>query len=223
MYDNFARTAVDEVAAGDICALTGLAGVSIGETICDPSDVRPLPTIEARGWRRGPRGGRGRGGRGCRGSLRLGGCAPVLAAWLAKRAPASRLASVLLYLQQVEEPTVRMTFSVNTSPFAGQEGKYVTSRNLKARRCMCWAAAGLLRACCWPAAGPLRALLLALLLGWARALLRGWAGHASRPRPPLLAARQTVAPLAPPAGPPGARAGAQPGAARGARRGRRVL
>lgn len=35
---------------------------------------------------------------------------------------------------QVEEPTVRMTFSVNTSPFAGQEGKYVTSRNLKARR-----------------------------------------------------------------------------------------
>ncbi len=34
---------------------------------------------------------------------------------------------------QVEEPTVRMTFSVNTSPFAGQEGKYVTSRNLKDR------------------------------------------------------------------------------------------
>lgn len=47
MYDNFARVGVDEVAAGDICALTGLAAVSIGETICDPSDVRPLPTIEA--------------------------------------------------------------------------------------------------------------------------------------------------------------------------------
>lgn len=33
----------------------------------------------------------------------------------------------------MEEPTVRMTFAVNTSPFAGQEGKYVTSRNLKDR------------------------------------------------------------------------------------------
>jgi GTP-binding protein len=33
----------------------------------------------------------------------------------------------------VEEPTVRMTFSVNTSPFAGKEGKFVTSRNIKDR------------------------------------------------------------------------------------------
>ena len=79
VYDNFAKAAVDSVEAGDICALTGLTGVSIGETICDPDSVRPLPTIE------------------------------------------------------VEEPTVRMTFSVNTSPFAGLEGKYVTSRNLKDR------------------------------------------------------------------------------------------
>ncbi len=36
-------------------------------------------------------------------------------------------------LLQVEKPTVRMTFSVNTSPFAGREGKYVTSRNIKDR------------------------------------------------------------------------------------------
>ena len=34
---------------------------------------------------------------------------------------------------QVEEPTVRMTFLVNTSPFAGREGKFVTSRNIKDR------------------------------------------------------------------------------------------
>lgn len=34
---------------------------------------------------------------------------------------------------KVEEPTVRMTFMVNNSPFAGREGKFVTSRNIKDR------------------------------------------------------------------------------------------
>lgn len=34
---------------------------------------------------------------------------------------------------RVEEPTVRMAFSINTSPFVGREGKYVTSRNLRDR------------------------------------------------------------------------------------------
>ncbi|KAL6784289.1 EFG12 [Auxenochlorella protothecoides x Auxenochlorella symbiontica] len=79
VYDNFARTPVDTVEAGDICAFTGLSAVSIGDTVCQPDALVPLPTIE------------------------------------------------------VEEPTVRMTFSVNASPFAGHEGKFVTSRNLKDR------------------------------------------------------------------------------------------
>jgi GTP-binding protein len=34
---------------------------------------------------------------------------------------------------KIEEPTVKMTFGVNTSPFAGQEGQYTTSRNVKER------------------------------------------------------------------------------------------
>src|SRR6185503_17684326 len=34
---------------------------------------------------------------------------------------------------QIDEPTIAMTFTVNTSPFAGKEGQYVTSRNLRER------------------------------------------------------------------------------------------
>lgn len=67
------------IVAGDICAITGIPDVKIGETIVDPENPIPLPTIS------------------------------------------------------VEEPTVTMTFMVNTSPFAGQEGKFVTSRNIKER------------------------------------------------------------------------------------------
>ena len=74
VYDNFSRVGVDEVQAGDICALTGIQDVTIGDTICQKESPVALPTI------------------------------------------------------QVEEPTVSMTFKVNTSPFAGKEGKFVTSR-----------------------------------------------------------------------------------------------
>ncbi len=45
VYDNFSRVPVDTVDAGDICALTGLSDVSIGETVCSREDPQPLPTI----------------------------------------------------------------------------------------------------------------------------------------------------------------------------------
>ena len=79
VFDNFQRTTVDTVSAGDICAMSGLDDVGIGETLLGVDGGVPLPSIK------------------------------------------------------VEEPTVRMTFAVNTSPFAGQEGKFVTSRNLRDR------------------------------------------------------------------------------------------
>ena len=36
---------VDSVKAGDICAITGLPDVSIGETLCNTDDIIPLPSI----------------------------------------------------------------------------------------------------------------------------------------------------------------------------------
>lgn len=38
--------------------------------------------------------------------------------------------ALALPLLNIEEPTVKMTFSVNNSPFAGREGTYVTSRQV---------------------------------------------------------------------------------------------
>ncbi|MEN9558447.1 MAG: hypothetical protein RL141_816 [Candidatus Parcubacteria bacterium] len=38
-----------------------------------------------------------------------------------------------LPVMKIEEPTVKMTFGINTSPFAGKEGKYTTTRNIKER------------------------------------------------------------------------------------------
>ena len=48
VYDNFSRAPADEVDAGDICAVTGLPDVSIGETICSRTQPEPLPTITVR-------------------------------------------------------------------------------------------------------------------------------------------------------------------------------
>ncbi len=79
VHEGLDRLEMDEVGAGEIVALTGIATVNIGETIADADDPRPLPPIV------------------------------------------------------VEEPTVRMTFGVNTSPLAGREGSWCTSRKLKER------------------------------------------------------------------------------------------
>ncbi|MEM9774955.1 MAG: GTP-binding protein, partial [Chloroflexota bacterium] len=79
VFDGLERVEVDSAEAGDIIAIAGLEGISIGDTLADPKDPIQLPTIE------------------------------------------------------VEEPTVRMTFGINTSPFAGKEGKFVTSRQLRSR------------------------------------------------------------------------------------------
>ena len=73
------REPIESAQAGDIVAFAGLPDISIGNTICDPSKVQPLPFVK------------------------------------------------------INDPTVEMTFSVNDSPFAGREGKYVTSRNLRDR------------------------------------------------------------------------------------------
>lgn len=72
---------VDETQAGpgDILAIAGVEGISIGETISSAENPQPLSPI------------------------------------------------------QIDEPTIAMTFTVNTSPFAGREGTYVTSRNLRER------------------------------------------------------------------------------------------
>lgn len=71
--------AAKEARAGDIVALSGIEGITIGDTITSAETPMPLPRIT------------------------------------------------------VDEPTISIVFQVNTSPFAGKEGDYVTSRNLRER------------------------------------------------------------------------------------------
>ncbi len=79
VFENIKRVEVEEAFAGDIIAILGFEDVDIGDTIADPANPEPLPTVA------------------------------------------------------IEEPRITMNFLVNTSPFAGTEGKYVTTRNLSER------------------------------------------------------------------------------------------
>ena len=75
-FEGMGRKKVQEVASGDICAIMGLEGFEIGDTISVPENPEPLPRIA------------------------------------------------------IDEPTMSMTFTINDSPFFGQDGKYVTSRHI---------------------------------------------------------------------------------------------
>ena len=79
LFDGLHRVEVGSAAAGDIICLAGIDDITIGETIIDPQDPRPIPPLH------------------------------------------------------VDEPTVSMIMGVNTSPMAGRDGQYVTSRNLRDR------------------------------------------------------------------------------------------
>jgi GTP-binding protein len=78
-FEGLQRVEETEGVPGDILAIAGVEGITIGETISDAAAPKPMPKV------------------------------------------------------QIDEPTIAMTFTVNTSPFAGREGKYVTSRNLRER------------------------------------------------------------------------------------------
>ncbi|MCJ7622931.1 MAG: translational GTPase TypA [Anaerolineaceae bacterium] len=79
VHQGLERVEVETAQAGQIIALAGLEGISIGETLADPENPQALPSIK------------------------------------------------------IEEPTVHMTFGVNTSPFMGREGRWGTSRKLRER------------------------------------------------------------------------------------------
>ena len=78
-FDGLNRVEVKEATIGSIVAISGIADLSIGDTICSPENPQAIP------------------------------------------------------FQKISEPTIAMQFKVNDSPFAGREGKYVTSRHLRDR------------------------------------------------------------------------------------------
>jgi GTP-binding protein len=79
VFEGLGKAKVDEVSAGELCAIVGLEGFEIGDTVADIESPEALPTI------------------------------------------------------RIDEPTMSMLFTINDSPFFGQEGKFVTSRHLKDR------------------------------------------------------------------------------------------
>ena len=78
-FDGLKRVDIDETTLGDIVAIAGVPGITIGESFTSIDNPQPLPLIT------------------------------------------------------IDEPTIAINFSVNNSPFAGREGKFVTSRNIKER------------------------------------------------------------------------------------------
>ena len=78
-FDGLGKAPIQSAAAGEIVALSGMADITIGRTLCATDHIEPLPFVK------------------------------------------------------ISDPTIEMTFAVNDSPFAGKEGKYVTSRNLRDR------------------------------------------------------------------------------------------
>src|SRR5262249_18231716 len=78
-FNGLKRIDVEQTDLGDIIAVAGVEGITIGETITNLENPAPMPPIV------------------------------------------------------IDEPTIAMQFTVNTSPFAGREGQYVTSRNLRER------------------------------------------------------------------------------------------
>jgi GTP-binding protein len=78
-FSGLKRTEIEATVMGDIVAVAGVEGITIGETITEIDRPAPLPLIV------------------------------------------------------IDEPTIAIQFNVNNSPFAGREGQYVTSRNLRER------------------------------------------------------------------------------------------
>jgi len=78
-FEGLERTDIERAAAGEIVAIAGVEGITIGETVTSVETPRTLLHVP------------------------------------------------------VDEPTISMIFTVNTSPFSGREGAYVTSRNLRER------------------------------------------------------------------------------------------